>query len=55
MASCPEGDCECPACLVSMVVRNELIFFRKFSDPNTRRAEEPRYELYKNGKESEKH
>ena len=41
-ASCPEGSCECPSCLVSMVVNNELIFFRKYSDPSTRKGEEPR-------------
>ena len=69
--SCPEGDCECPSCLVSMVsvdqyhflkmgwatstwtiakvVNNELIFFRKFSDPDTRKdkEDEPRLHYYK--------
>ena len=28
MVSCPEGACECPACLVEMVLNNELVFFR---------------------------
>jgi hypothetical protein len=42
-ASCPDVSCECPSCLVSMVVNNELIFFRKYSDPSTRKGEEPRY------------
>ena len=101
--SCPDGDCECPSCLVSMVswlisllkdcswqlfstvvkfeqlrrlwyqwwvsnnitferlglatstwtiakvVNNELIFFRKFSDPDTRKdkEDEPRLHYYK--------
>ena len=33
MVSCPEGACECPACLVEMVLNNELVFFR--SDPSS--------------------
>ena len=41
-ASCPDGVCECPSCLVSMLVNNELVFFRKFSDPTSRRENEPR-------------
>jgi tachykinin-like receptor len=53
--SCPERDCKCAFCLVSMVsfsqphhtplqvFNDELIFFRRFSDPDPRR-EDPRQE-----------
>ena len=43
--SCPaEGqDCDCPSCIVSLVVNKQLIFFRKYSDPTLRKGhEEPR-------------
>ena len=40
--SCPAAgqDCDCPSCIVSLVVNNQLIFFRKYSDPTLRRGEE---------------
>ena len=34
-------------CCNCKVVNNELIFFRKFSDPDTRKADEPRLHYYK--------
>jgi len=46
-ASCPDGDCECASCIASMVINNELIFFRKFSDPSSRKKNEPRLHYYK--------
>ena len=33
VASCPEGDCNCPACLVTLVTRHQLVLFRRLSDP----------------------
>ena len=43
MVSCPEGDCNCPACLIPLVVNKELVVFRRLSEPAPGVRSQPRY------------